>query len=128
MDVPAGKRDRAAARAAEDQDRGAVLRQRRGIRVPAHAPGAGPRRRAGWRGTGPQAHARAGPGAVPAEAMAALADRAGPLRADPGPGEPRLHRGQARRENGWRHYLYPDMGRVGLSVSYVESSRRDAKT
>src|ERR1700722_5079926 len=49
MEVPAGKRGRAAARAAEDQDRGAVLRQRRDVRVPAHAPGPGPRRRAGRR-------------------------------------------------------------------------------
>ena len=40
--------------------------------------------------------ARAGPGALPAEAVAALADRAGrPGRADPGPGQPRFHRGKA---------------------------------
>ena len=46
----------------------------RGIRVPAHARGPGPRRRAVAAETGPQDHARAGPGAVPAEAVAALAD------------------------------------------------------
>src|SRR5260370_10822817 len=92
MEVPAGKRSRAAARAAEDQDRGAVLRQRRGIRLPAHACRPGPRRRAGRRRAGPQAHAGAGPGTVPAEAVAALADRAGPIRPDTGPGQPRLLR------------------------------------
>ena len=57
--------------------------------------GPGPRRRAVLPRAGPAAHARAGPGALPAEALAALADRAGRQgRADPGPREPRLHRGK----------------------------------
>ena len=36
-------------------------------------------------------------------------------RADPGPGEPRFHRRKARRENGRRHYLHPDLGGMALS-------------
>ena len=44
------------------------------------ARGSGP----GLPGAGPPAHARPGPGALPAETMAALADRTGRGRADPG--------------------------------------------
>ena len=41
--------------------------------------------------------------------------RPGAGRADPGPGEPRLQLGRARAEDGRRHYVYPDVGRVGIS-------------
>ena len=90
------------------------------LRVPAdrRAAGAlGHRRRAR---TGPQADAGAGPGALPAAALARGHHRPGAGRADPGPGEPRLQLGRARAEDGRRHHVYPDVGRVGISISYVE--------
>lgn len=51
-----------------------------------HAPG--PRRRVRRRRDRPQTRARAGPGTLPAEALAAVADRAGRGRADSGSGQP----------------------------------------
>jgi hypothetical protein len=78
------KRHGAAAGIAEDQDPCALRGQRRHIRVPAHARRPGPRRRAGGRGAGPPAHARAGPGRQPAGAVAAADDPAGRRRAGRG--------------------------------------------
>src|SRR2546421_537786 len=89
LEVAAAKPGREKTRAAENQGKGAVRGGKRGVRVPADARRPGPRRRAVLPRAGPRPHARAGPGALPAEALAALADRAGrPGRADPGPGEP----------------------------------------
>src|SRR5690242_11851485 len=107
-----GKRDRAAPGAAETQDKSAVRIQQRRVRVPADSRGPGARRRAVLPRAGPRPHARAGPGTVPAPPVAALADRAGPGRADTGPGQPRFLRSRARRENGRRYHIYPDLGRV----------------
>ena len=46
----------------------------------------------------------------------AVAHRTGRCgRADPGPGQPRLHRGRARRENGRRHHLHRNLGGMALS-------------
>src|ERR1700738_122072 len=77
MEVTAAKRDRKAAGDTQAEDQGAVRGEQRGIRLPAPARRAGPRRRAGRRGARPPAHARAGADSLPAEAVAGVADRAG---------------------------------------------------
>ena len=51
---------------------------------------------------------------LPAEAVAAVHHAAGTGRADPGPGAPELHCGDPGREDGGRHYLYPDLGGLGV--------------
>src|SRR6266566_6616056 len=105
MEVTAGKRDGEKAGTAQAADQGYIRRFRRDVRVPAHYLAAGPPGRRGRPGAGPQARARAGPGRLPAAAVAAVHHAAGRGRADPRPGEPRLRREKTRRENGRRYYV-----------------------
>ena len=69
-------------------------------------------------------HARAGTRALPAEAVAALADRAGrPGRADPGSRQPRLHRGKAGPEDGRAILLISGPGKGGFTSRRSSTAR-----
>src|SRR3989442_2332881 len=94
MEVTAAKRDRKAAGDTQAEDQGTVRGEQRGIRLPAPARRAGPRRRAGRRGARPPAHARAGADSVPAGAVAGGAAPAGPGRVDTPPRQTRFFRGK----------------------------------
>src|SRR6266480_1118399 len=91
------------------------------VRVPAGPRGPGGLGRAGRAGAGPVADAGAGPGAVPAAALAGQPHRGRrPGARHPRPGEPGFHRGRARRENGRRYHLHPDVGGLAFLATVID--------
>jgi hypothetical protein len=114
--------DRATPHPTRNLGREIVPRLRRDLRVPAHPRPAQPMGHPLRAGVDPRHHARTGPTAVPATTLASLADRAGrPCPSPPRPRRSRLHRAGARRKTRRRHHLHSHLGRLAVSITYVES-------
>src|SRR5487761_1076739 len=114
MEVTPAKRHSETAGRAQAADLESIRGFRFHVRLPPGARPAGPLGRRGRARAGPHADAGPGAGVLPAAAVAAVHHPAGPGWADPGPGEPRLHCGCARPENGRRYYLHSHMAGLGL--------------
>ena len=89
--------------------------------------GPGPRRRAGRRRAGPQLMRELGLEPCQPRPWRHSLTEQGAGRADPGPGEPRLHRGEARRENGRGYNVYLRRGKAGF-ISPWSSTARPGKS